>query len=166
MVMVKLFLSDIDGTLTDGGMYYGLNGECLKRFNTRDGHGFGMLKDLGIYTGVVTSEVSKITQARFVKKLDLNYVGEGLSGFKKLEFVNKLVKEIGISLDNVAYIGDDVNCLQILSAVGYKACPVDAHKLVCSLPQIEIMKKPGGKGCVREFIDQLLDEGKVRSTTV
>lgn len=154
---IKLFLSDIDGTLTDSGMYYDKCGESLKKFNTRDGHAFKLFKEKNILTGVVTSEISLITKSRFVQKLDLDYVMEGVSGVDKLLAVQNLCCQIGISMDEVAYIGDDLNCIELLKSVGLKSCPSDAHRLVKDIPGIVITKFGGGGGCVREFAEYILE---------
>lgn len=153
---VKLFLSDVDGTLTDGGMYYSENGDELKKFNTRDGMGMNMLQSKGIKIGIITSEDRKLNQRR-ADKLHLDYFCQGKANGGKLDTVNGIVEKMGISLANVAYIGDDVNCLQLLSAVGFAACPSDASSAVKNIPYIEIMQRRGGYGCVREFCDKILN---------
>ena len=152
---IRLFLSDVDGTLTDGGMYYSENGDELKKFNTRDGMGMNMLQNAGVKTGIVTSEDRKLNQRR-AEKLNLDYFCQGKANGGKLDVVNVIVEELGISLANVAYIGDDVNCLQLLSAVGFAACPSDASPIVKGIPNIKVMKNKGGAGCVREFCDEIL----------
>ncbi len=153
---IKLFLSDVDGTLTDGGMYYSESGDELKKFNTRDGMGFQLLRDAGIKTGVVTSENTKIVSNR-VAKLKVDYLIQGEKGEGKLKAVQKLCDKIGIDLNEVAYIGDDINCFELLSNVGYAACPADACKKVKDLIGICVLNNMGGCGCVREFIERILD---------
>ena len=152
---VKLFLSDVDGTLTDGGMYYSENGDELKKFNTRDGMGFQLLRGTGIKTGIITSEDTQIVTRR-AAKLKVDYLVQGKRDGGKLAAVQDICNELGISLQEVAYIGDDINCVELLSAVGVAACPSDANKLVKNVPGIKIMDLKGGNGCVREFIDDLL----------
>jgi len=149
---IKLFVSDIDGTLTDGGMYYSENGDELKKFNARDGMGFGMLREAGIKTAIVTSENRELNRRR-AEKLKIDYLVQGKRDGGKLAAVSEIVKELGISLEEVAYIGDDVNCIDLLSAVGLPACPADANARVKSIPGIKVMTKKGGEGCVREFCD-------------
>ena len=156
MKKIKLFISDIDGTLTDGGMYYSPNGEFLKKFNTKDGHGFQILKEHNILTAVITSELSEINHSRFSDKLNLDFVIEGKKGVEKLISAKKIISKLNISLDEVAYIGDDVNCHELLSAVKFKACPNDANQKIKKIPGIIIMKEKGGNGCVREFIDSFI----------
>lgn len=153
---VKLFLSDVDGTLTDGGMYYSENGDELKKFNTRDGMGFKLLREAGIKTGIITGEDRLLNQRR-AEKLKVVYFYQGKANADKLTTVQAIVHEMGIKMENVAYIGDDINCYELLSSVGVAACPADAHSKVKSIPGIHVMKKKGGDGCVREFADLLLE---------
>lgn len=151
---IKLFISDIDGTLTDGGMYYSENGDELKKFNTRDGMGFGMLRKAGIKTAIITSEDRMLNQRR-AEKLQLDYLVQGKREGGKLSAAQSICEELGITLQDVAYIGDDINCIDLLSAVGIAACPSDAHQRVKDIPHIKVMSKKGGEGCVREFIENL-----------
>lgn len=151
---IKLFLSDIDGTLTDGGMYYSENGDELKKFNTRDGMGMGMLREKGIKVGIITSEDRELNQRRADKlKLDFFYQGKKNGG--KLAVAKEICEQMGITLHEVAYIGDDVNCIELLSAVGLAACPADADARVKAIPGIHVMTKKGGEGCVREFCETI-----------
>lgn len=147
---IKLFLSDIDGTLTDGGMYYSENGDELKKFNTRDGMGLTMLREKGIKVGIITSEDRELNQRR-ANKLKLDFFYQGKSNGGKLSVAQDICKKMGISMQEIAYIGDDVNCIELLSSVGMAACPADADERVKAIPGIHIMTKKGGEGCVREF---------------
>ena len=151
---VKLFLFDVDGTLTDGGMYYSESGDELKKFNTRDGMGFQLLREAGIKTGIITSEDTQIVANR-AKKLNVDYLCQGKRDGGKLAFAKQICQEMGISLSEIAYIGDDINCIELLSRVGVAACPADACSQVKAIPSIKVMKKRGGEGCVREFVEQL-----------
>lgn len=153
---IKLFLSDVDGTLTDAGMYYSENGDELKKFNTRDGMGFQLLREAGIQTGIITSEDTQIVANR-AKKLKLDFLIQGKRDGGKLAAAKDICSKLGITLDEVAYIGDDVNCLELLKAVGLAACPVDACDSVKGIPRICVMSKVGGNGCVREFIEHVLN---------
>ena len=153
---IKLFLADVDGTLTDAGMYYSENGDELKKFNTRDGLGFRLLKEAGLKTGIITSENTKIVENR-AKKLNIDYLYQGQLDGGKLNIAKVICKKENISLDEVAYIGDDVNCIDLLSAVGFAACPADAHSQVKAIPGIVQMQLNGGEGCVREWIDIILE---------
>ena len=152
---IKLFISDIDGTLTDGGMYYSENGDELKKFNTRDGMGFGLLRKAGIKTAIITSEDRQLNQRR-AEKLCVDYLVQGKREGGKLAAAMSICEELNISLSEVAYIGDDINCYDLLSSVGVAACPADAHHVVKGLHGILVMQKKGGEGCVREFIDNFI----------
>lgn len=151
--MIKLFATDVDGTLTDGCMYYAENGLELKKFNFRDGHGFQLLREAGIKTAIITSETTSIVQKR-ADKLKIDYLSMG--NHDKLGYVKQLCAVLGIDLSDVAYIGDDVNDSELLQAVGFAACPNDAHPSIKKLDRIKILSQNGGHRAVREFIDFLL----------
>jgi N-acylneuraminate cytidylyltransferase len=152
---IKLVLTDVDGVLTDGGMYYSENGAELKKFNTRDGMGFEILRRAGIKTGIITSENTKIVENR-AKKLNVNYLCQGKREGGKLAAAKEICAKEGIALENVAYIGDDINCLDLLSAVGFAACPADAMPQIKAAPSVKILAKKGGEGVVREFVNDIL----------
>lgn len=152
---IKLFISDVDGTLTDSGMYYSESGDELKKFNTRDGLGFQLLHESGIKTGIITSEDTRIVADR-ARKLKVDFLIQGKRDGGKLEAAKEICDKEGISLDEVAYIGDDRNCYKLLSAAGIRACPADACEMVKGIDGIYQMKKKGGEGCVREFIELLI----------
>ena len=152
---VKLFLCDVDGTLTDGGMYYSEKGDELKKFNTHDGMGLQLLREAGIKTGIITSENTRIVENRG-KKLNVDFLYQGKRDGGKLAVAKELCAQLGITLDEVAYIGDDVNCVELLEAAGVKACPADACDEVKAIAGIQVMKKQGGEGCVREFVQKII----------
>ena len=152
---IKLFLSDVDGVLTDAGMYYTENGDELKKFSTYDGMGLKILQNKGIKVGIITSEDRELNKRR-AKKLNLNFDFHG--AVNKLDVITRLCKKENIELSQVAYIGDDLNCLSLLSNVGYPACPSNAVKEIKSIPNIIQLSKSGGEGVVREFIDLILQE--------
>lgn len=154
--VVRLFLSDVDGVLTDAGMYYSENGDELKKFNTQDGMGFRLLKEAGIKTGIITTENTKIVENR-AKKLNVDYVYQGKREGSKLEVAKDICEKEGISLDEVAYIGDDINCFDLLSSVGFAACPANAVSKIKSIPGIMHLQKKGGEGAVREFIEWIIE---------
>lgn len=152
---IRLFLTDVDGTLTDGGMYYGSDGTEFKKFNTRDGMGLQLLQQTGVKVGIVTSENTAINVNR-ARKLKLDYLKQSARDGGKLAAVNEICAEMGITLQQVAYVGDDVNCFDLLAAVGWAACPADACDKVKSIKGIHILQRRGGDACVREWIDQIL----------
>ncbi|MBR1808654.1 MAG: HAD-IIIA family hydrolase [Paludibacteraceae bacterium] len=152
MNKIKLFLTDVDGTLTDGGMYYSAEGDVMKRFYVRDGMGMKLLQQSGVRIGIITSETTPVVEAR-AKKLGVDYLCQGVRFDGKLSVVKKICSELGITMQQVAYIGDDVNDIDLLSAVGMAACPQDACNEVLALPHIHIMNHAGGHGAVREWAD-------------
>ena len=154
---IKLFLTDVDGVLTDAGMYYSENGDELKKFNTHDGMGIQILRQKGIKTGIITSENTKIVENR-ARKLNVDYLYQGRREGGKLEIAKEICAKEGISMDNVAYIGDDINCHDLLSAVGVAACPADALPEIKSIHGIIVLSKNGGEGVVREFVDLIKKE--------
>ena len=153
---IKLFLSDVDGTLTDAGMYYGENGEELKKFNTHDGKGFELLRKAGIKTGIITSENTKIVTNR-AKKLKVDYLYQGLEHKGKLDIAKEICQKENISLREVAYIGDDINCKELLQSVGLAACPKNALDEIKNIPTIIKLSKSGGDGAVREFVERVIN---------
>lgn len=150
---IKLFLSDVDGVLTDAGMYYSELGDELKKYSTYDGVGFRLLKEKNIKTGIVTSENRKLNEKR-AKKLKLDYIFQGAEN--KLEIVKELCEKLAISLNNVAFIGDDINDYDLLQNVGLAACPSNAVKKIKEIPGIIHLETEGGNGAVREFSDLIL----------
>lgn len=152
---IKLFLSDVDGTLTDAGMYYGENGDEFKKFNTHDGKGFELLRKTGIKTGIITSENTKIVENR-AKKMKVDYLYQGLEHKGKLDIAKEICKEENITFEEVAYIGDDINCKELLESVGLSACPYNALDEIKKIPNIIQLSKCGGDGSVREFINMII----------
>lgn len=150
---IKLLLSDVDGVLTDAGMYYSEKGDELKKFSTYDGMGFMLLKKQGIKVGIITLENRQLNRDRANKlKLDYHFHGE----VNKLETTKNLCKELNIDLNQVAYIGDDINDFDLLSAVGLAACPANAVKKIKNIPNIIHLSKKGGEGALREFVEIIL----------
>jgi len=156
---IKLFLTDVDGVLTDAGMYYSESGDELKKFNTHDGMAFSLLKIAGIKTGIITSENTKIVERR-AQKLNIDYLYQGKREGGKLAAALEICKKENITLDQVAYIGDDINCFDLLSAVGFPACPANATEKVKNIVDILCLERKGGEGVVREFVEILLKKCK------
>jgi len=155
--VIRLFLTDVDGTLTDGGMYYGSDGTEFKKFNTRDGMGLQLLQRTGVKVGIVTSENTAINVNR-ARKLGLDFLKQSARDGGKLAATQEICDEMGITLQQVAYIGDDVNCYDLLAAVRWAACPADACDKVKTIPGILILSRRGGDACVREWIDMIMAE--------
>jgi N-acylneuraminate cytidylyltransferase len=150
---IKLFLSDVDGVLTDAGIYYTESGDEFKKFCTYDGMGFQLLQKTGVKVGILTTEDRDLNRRR-AKKLGLDFDFHGVKN--KLQIVKDLCKKENISLDEVAYIGDDVNCFGLLSNVGIAACPNNAVAKIKSIPNIIRLNKNGGEGVVRELVMQIM----------
>ena len=154
MKEIKLFLTDIDGVWTDGGMYYDNEGNELKKFNTSDSAGILFLRMLDIPVGIITGEDTEIV-ARRAKKLGIEILFMGVRD--KLAVVKKLCEEKGISLDEVAYLGDDIIDIPVLEAVGLSATPAGVPDYVQSHAMWALTKK-GGEGVFREFVEKYLKE--------
>ena len=152
--MIKLFISDVDGVLTDGSMYYSENGDELKRFSTYDGMAFQILRKKGVKTAIITSESTKIVSNR-AKKLKIDFLYQGASGSSKLSIAKKICKENNIDFSSVSYIGDDINCYELLTATNHKACPANAVKTIKNIEDILLLNCKGGNGAVREYVEFL-----------
>jgi 3-deoxy-D-manno-octulosonate 8-phosphate phosphatase (KDO 8-P phosphatase) len=147
-----LFATDVDGVLTDAGMYYSESGDEWKKFNTRDGMGIKLLQKAGLVTAIVTQERTKLV-ARRAEKLAMPEVHQG--AMDKLSVVREMAERNGMTLDQVAYIGDDINDLETLKAVGFSAAPADGLPQVLAVADY-VCRKKGGEGAVREMIDMIL----------
>ena len=143
---------DVDGVLTDAGMYYSESGDELKKFNTRDGMGIKMLQASGFVTAFITREKTAVVERRG-QKLAVPEVHQGVDD--KLTVLTRLARKYGLTLEQVAYVGDDVNDLEALRAVGFSAAPADAIPIVLQAVHYVCAKK-GGEGAVRELTDLLL----------
>jgi len=150
---IKIFLSDVDGVLTDAGMYYTESGDEMKKFCTYDGMGFQLLQKTGVKVGILTTEDRQLNRRR-AKKLGLDFDFHGIKD--KLQITKDLCKKVNVSLDEVAYIGDDVNCFGLLSNVGIAACPSNAVEKIKLIPNIIQLERNGGEGVVREFVELML----------
>lgn len=149
---VKLLATDVDGVLTDAGMYYGESGEELKKFHTRDGMGMKLLQAEGVITAMITMENTKIVRRRGIK-LGIPEVFQGAKD--KVAVLCHLSEKYGIPYKQMAYIGDDVNDVEALKTVGFAAAPADCVKQVRKVVHY-LCKKKGGEGAVREVIDKIL----------
>lgn len=149
---IKLLGMDVDGTLTDSAMYYSGKGEELKRFSTRDGMGVTLLHKHNIQTAIITSENSQIVSAR-ADKLKISNVVLGCRD--KSSAISELADKLGLKLEEIAFIGDDINDEHIMKIVGFSACPNDAVEIIKSTANY-ICKNNGGYGAVREFCELIL----------
>ena len=152
---IKMLVMDVDGTLTDGHIYVGPEGEHMKGFHVQDGYGIAhILPQLGIVPVIITGRSSKIVEKR-AGELKIAHLHQGVSD--KLGKLKEVAAQLGVTAEEIAYIGDDVNDLDCIRYCGYTACPADA---VCEvLDAVDyVCKRDGGRGAVREFIG-LLDSG-------
>jgi len=152
---IKIIFSDVDGVLTDGGMYYSSNGESLKKFNTKDGMGVERLRNIGIETILITKENSRISKKRAQKiksKIYLNVKNKEL-------LIQKIMKQKKIHIDEIAYIGDDVNDLGAIKLAGVSASPSDAIKEIKTFVDY-VCNFSGGNGAFREFADLIITSKK------
>ena len=151
---IKIVLSDVDGVLTDGGMYYSENGDEMKKFSVYDGMAFRLLQEKGLKVGMITTEDRDLNRRR-AKKLNLDYDYHGAQD--KLKIINDLCTKDNIKFSEIAYIGDDINCFQLLSNVGIAACPVNAVEKIKRIPNIIHLSKRGGAGVFREFAELIIE---------
>lgn len=145
----KLILTDIDGVWTDGGMYYDGTNVELKKFNTYDSAGVLFAHHLGIPVGIITGEDTKIVQRR-ANKLKVEYCYLGIKD--KVATATELCNQLGVTLKDVAYIGDDINDMKLLKLVGWAGVPSSAPKYVQALSTFQLSKR-GGDGVFREFVE-------------
>ncbi len=152
---IKVIVMDVDGTLTDGKIYMGADGELMKAFNIKDGHAIYHFRDFGIVPAVITGRTSKIVESR-CRELKIEHLYQGVSN--KLEKLSELLEKLGTeagetySLENVAYAGDDIIDLECMKNCGIAVCPADAVDEVKSISHF-VSTKEGGNGAVREFYD-------------
>jgi YrbI family 3-deoxy-D-manno-octulosonate 8-phosphate phosphatase len=149
---INLIVTDVDGVLTDGGRYYSKDGEILKKFHVRDGMSVNILLRNKIKTIILTKEKSPITQ-KWAKDMNVTQVYSGV--LKKEETLKIICKKYKTNLENIAYIGDDVNDLIALKKVGLSAVPNDAVFQVKKIANY-ICKNKSGNACFREFADLIL----------
>jgi 3-deoxy-D-manno-octulosonate 8-phosphate phosphatase (KDO 8-P phosphatase) len=152
-LLIKLLLTDCDGVLTDGGVFYGENGEVFKQFNIKDGMGVERLRNLaGIDTGIITGEVSPSVKKR-AEKLKITQLHLGIKD--KPSVLRHILNETKFLPEQIAYIGDDSNDLDIMALVGFTASPADALPFVQDKVDY-ICKRNGGQGCFREFAELII----------
>lgn len=148
-----MLLTDVDGVLTDNGVYYGEQGEVLKRFSIRDGMGVERLRKLcGVETGIVTGELSP-SVARRAEKLQITQLHLGIKD--KLGRLNEIMAAGRLNWEELAFIGDDVNDLEVLGKVGLSACPGDAMAQVSGIVHYRCAAA-GGHGAFREFAEWII----------
>lgn len=150
---IRLFAFDCDGVLTDGGMYYSEKGDELKKFNTRDGMAIRLLKEVGIKTALISGENMELIRKRALK-LQIDEVHLGVQD--KLSVIIELAKKYDITLEEIAYLGDDLNDLDVIKSVGFGCSVNDGMEVVKSIARY-VTRASGGNGAVREIAELLIN---------
>ncbi|MFW5890668.1 MAG: cytidylyltransferase domain-containing protein [bacterium] len=154
---IKCLISDCDGVLTDGGMYYSEKGDELKKFNTKDGKAFELLKTNGYITGIITGENMNLVEQR-AKKLNVDEVHMGIKN--KLKIINSICNKYELNYDNIAYIGDDLNDKEVLENIGFSCSVKNAVEEIKKVSDY-ITNVQGGDGAVREIAQLIIsNQGK------
>lgn len=149
---IHLIVLDVDGTLTDGGIYYDNEGHEFKKFNAKDGLGIVQTQQAGIDFMILTGRSSAIVEKRAIE-LKVKYLFQGIKD--KAKFLHKFLNERNIPNQAVAYVGDDLNDYEAMKLAGIKACPADASIEIKEISDV-ILTRNGGCGAVREFTDKIL----------
>lgn len=150
--MIELVLFDVDGVLTDGTIWMDGSGEALKGFHVQDGLAVSLLRAHGIRSGVLSGKTSAPLDAR-IKQLGFDVAVTGTLG--KAEALVSITSELGVSADEVAFVGDDVVDLPLAGIVGQFYAPSDAHPLVLAAANV-VLTRPGGRGVAREAAEHVL----------
>lgn len=149
---VKLMIFDVDGVLTDGSLHYGADGEALKTFNVHDGLGIKLLQESGVQTAIISARISAQVAKRAA---DLGIVHVHQGGHDKLTPFNALLARLGITADEVGFIGDDIVDLPILGRVGFAVSVPNGRSEVHARAHL-ITEAAGGRGAVREVCEFIL----------
>ena len=155
--MIQAIVLDVDGTLTDGKIYLSAEGELMKAFNIKDGLALARLPKVGVTAVVLTGRTSEITRRR-CEELKISVVHQGVEN--KRERLDQIASDLACGLQDLAFIGDDINDLECLQAVGYSACPADAATQV--IPAVQYVSTlKGGDGAVREILEHWISIGQL-----
>ncbi|MDD3535349.1 MAG: HAD hydrolase family protein [Candidatus Cloacimonetes bacterium] len=159
---IRLLVLDCDGVLTDGRIIYGNQGQELKHFCAKDGLGIMLLAHTDIEVAVITGLSSEALERR-CNDLKIRHLYQGVS--RKLECLDKLLAQKGLSYENAVYLGDDWNDVPCMHSVAFSACPADAHEDVQSMGDY-VLASSGGHGAVREFIEYILHRKGIYEQTL
>lgn len=162
MNSIKLFITDIDGVWTDGGMYYDQTGNEWKKFNTADSAGVLFLNQLGIPVAIITGEKTKIVERR-AQKLNIKLLFQGVTDKKSV--AEQLCRKLDLMLSEIAFIGDDIGDKPLLEVVGLSAAPANAPEYIKKVVTWQLTKN-GGDGVFREFVERYLNEVGLLSQVV
>lgn len=154
---IKLVVLDVDGVLTNGQLVFGTQGELLKKFHAQDGLGIALAHNVGLKTAIITGRKSQMVELRSAE-LGIGDVYQG--SLSKVEALHDLMNKYNLTLDEIAYVGDDLNDLPVLTRVGFPCAVANAAPEVKEHALL-VTKKPGGNGAVREVIEHILkSQGK------
>lgn len=159
---IQLIVIDVDGTMTDGGIYYDVQGNELKKFNTRDAAGLFAARAAGIETMVLTGRESEAVKRRMTE-LKVDYLVQGIKD--KYSYISAFMEENQLSKESICYIGDDLNDLMPMRLAGYVACPADACEEIKEIAHY-VSPQNGGDGVVRDVITHLLKTAGVWSEAI
>lgn len=158
---IKLIIFDVDGVLTDGGLYFSDDGQEMKVFNSRDGHGMKMLMQSGVEIGIITGRTSKVVSHR-MDNLGITHIYQGQH--EKLPAFLELIDTLGVTAEQVAYVGDDVVDLPVMTKVGLAVAVQDAHDWVKKHAHWQT-PSCGGRGAARDICELIMDaQGNLEST--
>ena len=158
---LKLMAFDVDGVLTDGTLYFADDGSEMKAFNTQDGAGLNLLQRAGIRVAILTGRKALCVEKR-MQNLKIDLLFQGVAN--KLETMQSLLAQQGLSAEEAGFMGDDLIDLQVMAACGFSAAPADAHALAKRHARL-IANKHGGHGAAREVCEFILAaQGKLEAT--
>lgn len=153
MKKIKVLIMDVDGTMTDGKIHIGNNGEVFKSFDVKDGYGIKvLLKEADIEPIIITGRKSEIVQQR-CQELDIKQLYQNIKD--KKEILEKILFQYNIDLTEVAYMGDDLNDIECMKNVGVAGCPRDAVREIKLISEY-VSERNGGGGAIREFIEYII----------
>tara|TARA_B100000401_G_scaffold435621_1_gene377643 strand:- start:2705 stop:4063 length:1359 start_codon:yes stop_codon:yes gene_type:complete len=155
--MIKFVVFDFDGVFTDGKVYFDCQGNIQKYYNIKDGTGIKLLIEKNIEVGVISGYKDNISQRKILEHLNIKYIS--FNSISKLDILNKWCQYLNIKLEEVAYMGDDINDLEIINNVKFSGCPNDAIKEIINNVDF-ISQKKGGEGCIREFVDKIINNSQ------
>lgn len=150
---IKLLVLDVDGVMTDGGLYYTEGGDQFRKFNVKDGMGIKVALSKGYEVAFLSAGSAETIIHNRAKTLGIDRVYVGPR--PKLQVLNDWCRELDLTMENVAYIGDDLNDLEVMDAVGFSGCPADAVESVKRKANV-VLNRKGGDACVREFVEEHL----------
>ncbi|MCC5931552.1 MAG: HAD-IIIA family hydrolase [Cyclobacteriaceae bacterium] len=148
---IKMIIADVDGTLTDGGVYITENGDEFKKFNAKDGMGMKILMEQGYKVGIISASHSRKMVLKRAEMLGIQYCYVGHE--PKIKILDQWRQELGLEYDEIAFVGDDINDKTVMEVVGLSVCPADANEIIKGISHV-VLDRTGGEACFREFVDK------------